>query len=70
MLDEPCVQGQTRLVDGSGTDEGNISEVHYFGGIGQTNGGGITQRGIDFNASYRFDIGPGTFTPSIDVSIS
>jgi hypothetical protein len=68
VLDEPCVQGQTRLTDGSGNDESNIAQIHYFGGTGQTNGGGITQRGIDFNASYRFDVLGGTLTPSVDIS--
>lgn len=43
-------------------------EIHYFGGVGQVNGGEITQRGIDFNASYRFDLFGGSLVPSVDLS--
>jgi iron complex outermembrane recepter protein len=59
---KPCIQGTTTmqdLVDGT---------VNYFAAVGQTNSGELKTRGIDFSARYRFDIGAGALTPSIDIS--
>ena len=61
-LPGPCVQGTTKMTDLIG------GTVNYFAAVGQTNSGELKTRGIDFSARYRFDIGAGSFTPSIDVS--
>jgi iron complex outermembrane receptor protein len=62
QLPGPCVQGVTKMSDLIG---GN---VNYFAGVGQTNSGELKTNGIDFSARYRFDVGGGSITPSVDFS--
>jgi iron complex outermembrane recepter protein len=62
QLPGPCVQGTTKM---SALVGGN---VNYFAGVGQTNSGELKTSGIDFSARYRFDVGSGSITPSVDFS--
>ena len=57
-----CVQGATTMMDVRN------GRVNYFAGNGQTNSGELKTSGVDLTMRYRFDVGPGTITPSIDVS--
>ncbi len=61
-LANPCVQGVTTMADLAG------GTVNYFAGNGQTNSGELKTSGIDLSMRYRFDVGSGSITPSVDVS--
>jgi iron complex outermembrane receptor protein len=72
-LANPCVQGQygpdgSIAVPGTTMLDLASGRVNYFAGLGQTNSGTLKTSGIDLSMRYRFDVGPGTITPSIDLS--
>jgi iron complex outermembrane receptor protein len=60
-LASPCTSSTTMLDLAGG-------RVNYFAGNGQTNSGELKTSGIDLSLRYRFDVGSGSITPSIDVS--